>query len=68
VDNGPVREEDPNKSGLKREDVAKRCIEAVDKRERHVFMPRFMRIAHLFYWIWPRFVEGKARKKYNFEA
>ncbi|KAJ2937080.1 hypothetical protein H1R20_g3, partial [Candolleomyces eurysporus] len=68
VDSGPVREEDPNKFGLKREDVAKRCIEAVDKREKHVFMPRLMRFAHLLYWIWPSFIEGKARKKYNFEA
>ncbi|RXW12678.1 hypothetical protein EST38_g13176 [Candolleomyces aberdarensis] len=68
VDQGPVREEDPNKSGLKREEVAKRCIEAVDKREKHVFMPSFMRVAHLLYWLWPSFIEGKARKKYNFEA
>lgn len=31
VDGGTVREADPNKSGLKREDVARRCVKAVDK-------------------------------------
>lgn len=66
VDSGPVRESDPNKHGLKREDVAMRCIEAVDTYEKTVFMPRIMRFGHLLYWIWPSFVEWRARKKYNF--
>ncbi|KAF9463107.1 hypothetical protein BDZ94DRAFT_1218598 [Collybia nuda] len=66
VDKGPVRELDPNKFGLKREDVAGRCIEAVDTAERTVFMPGTMRLAHLVYWICPSFVEWRARKKYNF--
>lgn len=66
VDKGPVREADPNKTGLKRDVVARRCIEAIDNRERTVFMPGLMRWGHLLYWIWPRFVEKKARVKYNF--
>ncbi|GLB36820.1 putative oxidation-reduction process [Lyophyllum shimeji] len=66
VDQGPVREADPNKHGLKREDVAQRCIEAVDTYEKTVFMPRLMRPGHLLYWIWPSFVEWRARIKYNF--
>ncbi|KAG6895828.1 hypothetical protein C0992_012230 [Termitomyces sp. T32_za158] len=43
VDAGRVREVDPNKHGLKRVDVARRCIEAVDAGERTVFMPSTMR-------------------------
>ncbi|KAJ3493472.1 hypothetical protein NLJ89_g11011 [Agrocybe chaxingu] len=66
VDSGPVRELDPNKYGLKREDVARRCITAVDNQEKTVFMPGLMRYAHLLYWLWPSFIEGKASKKYNF--
>ncbi|KAF5376862.1 hypothetical protein D9615_007287 [Tricholomella constricta] len=68
VDAGPVREADPNKHGLKKEDVALRCIEAVDTYEKTVFMPGVMRFGHLLYWIWPAFVEWRARKKYNFSA
>lgn len=66
VDAGHVRESDPNKSGLKRADVARRCIEAVDAGERTVFMPSTMRVGHLLYWLWPAFVEWRARVKYNF--
>ncbi|KAG6887147.1 hypothetical protein C0995_001030 [Termitomyces sp. Mi166 len=66
VDAGPVREKDPNKYGLKRADVARRCIEAVDAGERTVFMPSTMRVAHLLYWLWPAFVEWRVRIKYNF--
>lgn len=67
VDSGPVRERDPSKTGLKREDVAARCIRAADAAEKAVFMPGWMRSAHLLYWAWPSFIEKKARKKYNFE-
>ena len=68
VDVGPVRERDPNKHGLKRELVARRCIDAIDKGEKTVFMPVIMRFAHLLYWIWPSFVESEARKKYHSSA
>lgn len=68
VDSGPVREMDPNKHGLKREDVAQRCLDAVDNGGKVVFMPVLMKYAHLLYWIWPSFVEGKAKKKYNFST
>src|SRR6266446_6405363 len=57
VDNGPVRELDPTAHGLKREDVARRCIAAADNGEKTVFMPPFMRFGHLLYWIWPAFIE-----------
>lgn len=66
VDAGPVREHDPNTHGLKREYVAQRCIQAIDKGEKTVFIPIVMRFAHLLYWIWPSFIESEARKKYNF--
>ncbi|KAG6885236.1 hypothetical protein C0993_004530 [Termitomyces sp. T159_Od127] len=66
VDAGRVREADPNKSGLRRVDVARRCIEAVDAGERTVFMPSTMRVGHWLYWLWPAFVEWRARVKYNF--
>ena len=66
VDAGPVRERDPNTHGLKREYVAQRCIQAIDKGEKTVFIPIVMRFAHFLYWIWPSFIESKARKKYNF--
>lgn len=68
VDKGPVRESNPNKHGLKREDVARRCIEAVDGCEKTVFMPCAMRYAHLVYWLWPALVERFAVRKYNFKA
>ncbi|KAG6916969.1 hypothetical protein DXG01_004397 [Tephrocybe rancida] len=66
VDAGPVREKDPNRHGLRRVDVAKRCVRAVDEGEKTVFMPITMRGGHLLYWLWPAFVEWRARKKYNF--
>ncbi|KAF8190074.1 hypothetical protein BJ912DRAFT_353729 [Pholiota molesta] len=66
VDSGPVREKDPNAHGLKREAVARRCIQAADSGEKAVFMPETMRYAHLLYWIAPSFIERMASRKYNF--
>lgn len=68
VDKGPVREKDPNKKGnaLKREVVAWRCVQAVDRHEKTVFLPLTMRFGNLLYWLWPSFVEWRARVKYNF--
>lgn len=66
VDVGPVREADPNQSGLKREAVAKRCIRAIDAREKIVFVPAFFRFAQLLSWIWPSYLERKAAQKYRF--
>ncbi|KAH6884311.1 hypothetical protein BKA70DRAFT_1410946 [Coprinopsis sp. MPI-PUGE-AT-0042] len=68
VDSGPVREKDPNKHGLKREDVARACIRAVDRGEKNVFLPKTMWWGHLLYWIVPGFVEKKAMKKYDFKV
>ncbi|KAJ7800710.1 hypothetical protein B0H14DRAFT_3784867 [Mycena olivaceomarginata] len=50
VDGGTAREADPNKTGLKRDKVARRCIAALDHREKNVFMPWAMGPAHLLYW------------------
>ena len=66
VDGGSVREADPNQSGLKREAVAKRCIRAIDEREKIVFVPAFFRFAQLLSWIWPSYLERKAAGKYHF--
>ncbi|KAF5346096.1 hypothetical protein D9756_010813 [Leucocoprinus leucothites] len=67
VDGGSVRERDPNKTGLKREAVAERCIQAVDNKEKTVFMPLIMRFGHLLYWLIPSFVEWRASVKYGFQ-
>jgi short-subunit dehydrogenase len=40
VDGGVVREADPAKNGLKREDVAKRLVKSIDWGEKTVFMPK----------------------------
>ncbi|KAG9223501.1 hypothetical protein CCMSSC00406_0006993 [Pleurotus cornucopiae] len=66
VDAGPVREADPSKHGLKREVVARRCVQAVDAGEKAVFLPAFYRAGLFLYWIFPAFVEWRARKKYGF--
>ncbi|KAJ3767081.1 hypothetical protein EV361DRAFT_972726 [Lentinula raphanica] len=55
-------------SGLKVDDVARRCIHAVDHAEKVVFIPSTMKFGHLLYWIWPSFIEKKAMKKYGFVA
>lgn len=68
VDKGPIRERNPNQDGLKREDVARRCIKAVDAYEKTVFMQKYLRLGHLGYWLYPPFVEWGARKKYHFRA
>ncbi|KAK0213073.1 hypothetical protein DFS33DRAFT_1393334 [Desarmillaria ectypa] len=66
VDQGAVREADPNKGGLKLSHVARRCITAVDNVEKIVFMPGWIRIAHWLYWLRPGFIEPATRAKYNF--
>ncbi|KAG6333308.1 hypothetical protein ID866_5785 [Astraeus odoratus] len=65
---GPPRlhEADPNKHGLKRDAVAARCIRAIDRGEKNVFMPLYYKAAHVLYWLWPAFIEWRARVKYNF--
>ncbi|KIY50049.1 NAD(P)-binding protein [Fistulina hepatica ATCC 64428] len=52
--------------GLKREYVAARCVRAVDRAEGSVFIPGYTRLAPILYWIFPRFIEGKAKRKYGF--
>ncbi|KAJ7691349.1 hypothetical protein B0H17DRAFT_935163 [Mycena rosella] len=66
VDGGKAREADPNKTGLKRGAVARRCISAIERGEKNVFMPWTMGPGHLLYWIWPAFVEWRASAKYKF--
>jgi short-subunit dehydrogenase len=66
VDRGPMREADPNQSGLKCEVVADRCIRAIDAREEITFIPSYYRFAQLLLWLWPSYVEHKASQKYQF--
>ncbi|KII86262.1 hypothetical protein PLICRDRAFT_177834 [Plicaturopsis crispa FD-325 SS-3] len=75
VDGGDAKiwEDDPNTHGLKREYVARRCIRAVDWAEKNVFVGGgpggiVYRLGHFLYWVWPSYIEGKARRKYNFEV
>ena len=69
VDAGPVREDDPNKTGLRIADVAARCADAVDRRVTgNTFLPRWPYfLAPLLYTLWPSYVEKMARKKYHWE-
>ncbi|KAI6086463.1 NAD(P)-binding protein [Hypoxylon rubiginosum] len=62
------REAGPNQQGLKPDYVANRCVDAVDRQVKgSVVMPWFpYAIAHHLYYIWPGFIEQKARKKYGF--
>lgn len=67
VDQGPVRETEPNTHGLKREYVARRCVDAVDAQQKKVLLPYwYARLGHLVYWFIPSVIEYFARKKYNF--
>ncbi|KAH9838353.1 uncharacterized protein C8Q71DRAFT_704762 [Rhodofomes roseus] len=69
VDGGPVREANPDTHGLRLEDVAARCVRAVDDGEKFVWMPYvFGRFGQLGYWLVPRLVERLAGRKYNFTA
>ncbi|KAK6201816.1 hypothetical protein LQW54_009311 [Pestalotiopsis sp. IQ-011] len=70
VDAGPVREEDPNKHGLKIDYVARRCIDAVDRAVTgNVILPWFpYTIGQYLYHIWPSYIEKRAREKYHFKA
>ncbi|KAI0285525.1 hypothetical protein BC826DRAFT_1052115 [Russula brevipes] len=57
---------DPSQGGLKREVVARRCMRAIDAREKIVFVPAYYRYVELLSWIWPSYVERKAAEKYHF--
>ncbi|KAI0711931.1 NAD-P-binding protein [Cerioporus squamosus] len=67
VDGGQVREADPNKHGLKRTAVAKKCMDMIDKGEKAAFMPAWYgRVGHFGYWLAPSIIEWLAGRKYNF--
>ncbi|TFK93989.1 NAD(P)-binding protein [Polyporus arcularius HHB13444] len=69
VDGGLVREADPNRHGLKRTVVAKRCIDMIDHGEKAAFMPAWYgRVGHFGYWLAPSIIEWLAGRKYNFAA
>lgn len=53
---------------MSRESVAEKCIDAVDRGQRSVFIKGYLRFAHFLYWIWPSYIEKKARQKYNFNS
>ncbi|KAF8988090.1 hypothetical protein BDQ17DRAFT_526211 [Cyathus striatus] len=65
VDGGSPRELDPNTHGMKPEELAKRTVDVIDRGAKVVFMPALYRYVHLVYWIWPTFIERKARDKYS---
>ncbi|KAK1561680.1 short chain dehydrogenase [Colletotrichum navitas] len=69
VDSGPVREDDPNKHGLRIDYVAAKCIDTVDRGiTGNVILPKFpYAVAQYLYLLWPSFIEARARKKYNFK-
>ncbi|KAK7047186.1 hypothetical protein VNI00_006852 [Paramarasmius palmivorus] len=65
--NGKVKaEEEVTGKKLHPTDVAKRCILAIQRRERIVFMPGLMWYAHILYWIAPGWIERRAARKYGF--
>ncbi|KAF8588446.1 NAD(P)-binding protein [Ramaria rubella] len=66
VDGGPVRES--LSSALKKDQVARECVHAIDIGRRTLWLPWWYRVAHLAYWIYPPLVEAIARKKYNFNV
>ena len=66
VDQGAVRESDPNLSGLKIDVVADRCIRAIDNGEKMVIMPLTMNVAPFLYALWPSLVDSFTRKKYRY--
>jgi hypothetical protein len=55
---------------LKTDYVARRCVGAMDDQVRgNVVLPWFpYALAHYLYYLWPRFIEKRARKKYNFSS
>ena len=67
VDGGEVREADPDRYGMKREYVAQKCINGVDKGLRNVFLPWGpLRLVHFLYWTFPSVVEYLGRRKYRY--
>ncbi|KAF8525211.1 hypothetical protein BU17DRAFT_42128 [Hysterangium stoloniferum] len=72
VDGGMIRENltkvSPKIHSLKKKDVARDCIYAVDTGARTVWLPGTFRLAHLLYWIIPAAIDAGARRKYNFKA
>ena len=56
----------PSQKGLDKSYVARRCIEAIDYKKKHVFLPGYHGISHMLYWFFPSFVEARAREKYQF--
>lgn len=51
--------------GMSVDEVARRCVCAVDKGETFVLMPVwFSRTVRLLYWLFPQFVEGWATLKF----
>ncbi|KAI0700477.1 NAD-P-binding protein [Cytidiella melzeri] len=66
VDQGPVRESEPNKHGLKTEYVAKKCVRAVDNRQETVLLPYWYgKLGYLLYIFIPSATEWFAKRKYN---
>ena len=66
---GPDVYQETSKKSLSQETVAKRCIQAIDAGEKHVFMPwAFCRSGQAVYWWRPSITEGIARRMYGFTS
>ncbi|KAF5335232.1 hypothetical protein D9758_014758 [Tetrapyrgos nigripes] len=67
---GPLTVDDAHggaQEGLTPEQVADTSIHAIDtQHSRPIFIPGYMRLAHWIYWVWPGWVEERARRKYGF--
>ncbi|KAI0749971.1 hypothetical protein C8Q80DRAFT_1218968 [Daedaleopsis nitida] len=69
VDGGAVRTADPSKNGLTHEEVARRCVTAVDRGEQAVFLPAAMGwFAHFVYWLVPSILVSSVNKMYKYEV
>ena len=68
VDGGSMREASSgqNQKGLNGGRVANNCIGVVGYRKKRAFLPGFHAISHLLYWLFPSFIEARAREEYQF--
>ena len=69
VGGGHVRTGDARTYGLKHEDVAKRCVRAVDGGEQTVFIPTATgRLAHFLYWVFPSVFIRVVKNMYQYNV
>ncbi|KAI0788200.1 hypothetical protein C8Q74DRAFT_1315843 [Fomes fomentarius] len=66
ADGGKPRGVDPQSYGISQELVVDRCIEAVDKGEKTVYIPRLGWNAHILSLLFPSFISYIARSRYGY--